>query len=69
MVFNKHSDLEGSHAFLSASKYHWINYDEEKLAQSYLNFLANLRANKTAEVSLPYTTTCPFLFDFILDKL
>lgn len=31
MLFNKHSDLAGQHAFLSASKYHWINYDEEKL--------------------------------------
>ena len=31
MLFDKHSDLVGQHAFLSASKYHWINYDEEKL--------------------------------------
>jgi hypothetical protein len=31
MLFNKHSELAGLHAFLSASKYHWINYDEEKL--------------------------------------
>ena len=31
MLFDKHSDLIGQHAFLSASKYHWINYDEEKL--------------------------------------
>ena len=40
MIFNKHFDLEGRHAFLSASKYHWINYDEEKLANTYSNFLA-----------------------------
>lgn len=31
MLFNRHSDLAGQHAFLSASKYHWINYDDEKL--------------------------------------
>ena len=49
MVFNKHSDLEGSHAFLSASKYHWINYDEEKLAQSYLNFLATQKGTELHE--------------------
>ena len=30
MNFNKHSNLEGQHAFLGASKYHWINYSEEK---------------------------------------
>ena len=31
MIFNKHSALEGQHAFLGASKYHWINYDESKV--------------------------------------
>lgn len=40
MNFNKHSSLEGQHAFLGASKYHWINYSEEKVADSYLKFLA-----------------------------
>lgn len=40
MNFNKHSNLEGSHAFLGASKYHWINYDEDKIAHSYSRFLA-----------------------------
>lgn len=40
MIFNKHSNLEGQHAFLGASKYHWINYDESKVAESYSKFLA-----------------------------
>lgn len=40
MNFNKHSIFEGQHAFLSASKYHWINYDENKLADSYFKFRA-----------------------------
>lgn len=40
MIFNKHYDLEGRHAFLGASKYHWINYDPQKLAASYERFLA-----------------------------
>ena len=31
MIFNRHSDLEGRHAFLSPSNYHWLNYDEQKL--------------------------------------
>jgi hypothetical protein len=43
MNFNKHSNLEGQHAFLGASKYHWINYDEEKIANAYSNFLATQR--------------------------
>ena len=40
MNFIPHLDLVGQHAFLGASKYHWINYDDEKLAQAYLNSLA-----------------------------
>lgn len=40
MNFNNHSVLEGQHAFLGASKYHWINYDESKIAESYAKFLA-----------------------------
>lgn len=40
MNFNKHYDLVGDHAFLSASKYHWSNYTDEKLDASYLKFLA-----------------------------
>lgn len=40
MDFNKHYDLEGKHAFLSASKHHWINYDEEKLDTTFRNALS-----------------------------
>ncbi len=31
MAFNRHSDLIGRHATFSASKYHWLNYDDEKM--------------------------------------
>ncbi len=40
MNFNRHSDFEGQHAFLGASKYHWINYSEEKLAAAYAKSVA-----------------------------
>ena len=40
MNFNRHSNLEGQHAFLGASKYHWINYTDDKIADSYVRFLA-----------------------------
>ncbi len=46
MNFNKHSNLTGEHAFLGASKYHWINYDEEKLADSYSKFLASVKGTE-----------------------
>lgn len=46
MNWNKHSDLEGSHAFLSASKYHWINYDSDKLSESYNSFVATQKGTE-----------------------
>src|SRR5687768_10187580 len=35
MRFNQHSELEGRHAFLSASKYHWVRDTEEKLLERF----------------------------------
>jgi hypothetical protein len=37
MNFNSHPNLVGKHAFLSASKYSWIRYDEDKLIETYGN--------------------------------
>ena len=36
MNFNKHSEYEGKHALLSASKHSWLNYDDEKLINAYI---------------------------------
>lgn len=49
MNFNNHSMLEGQHAFLGASKYHWINYDESKVAESYMKFLATMKGTTLHE--------------------
>lgn len=57
MNFNKHSDLEGLHAFLGPSKWHWINYDEEKLYSSYSNYLAAQRGTELHE----FAKTCILL--------
>ena len=46
MIWNDHFKLAGQHAFLSASKYHWINYDPEKLNESWQNFQALARGTK-----------------------
>lgn len=40
MKFNEHYRLKDKHSFLSASKFHWINYDDEKLVQSWNTFEA-----------------------------
>lgn len=37
MNWNKHCDLEGQHAFLSASNYHWLNYTPDKLVTVFKN--------------------------------
>lgn len=49
MNFNPHSNLVGQHAFLSASKYHWINYDEEKLSTAFRKYLAVQRGTELHE--------------------
>lgn len=54
MQFNLHRNLVGQHAFLSASKYHWINYDEDKLADVYTKAMA---AQKGTELH-DFAATC-----------
>ena len=48
MIWNDHSRdvAEGSHAFLGASKYSWLNYDEDKLVESWLNHQAIQRGTQ-----------------------
>lgn len=46
MEFNKHKNLEGAHAFLGASKYHWLRYDDKKMIQVYNNFLATQKGTE-----------------------
>lgn len=43
MRWVRHSDLSGKHALLGASKFHWINYSEEKLVNWYKLSLAKER--------------------------
>lgn len=49
MTFNRHLGLEGSHAFLSPSKYHWVNYDDKKLATAYERYLAAQKGTRLHE--------------------
>lgn len=46
MNFNEHSGLKGEHAFLSPSKYAWVNYSEEKLRDSYSKYQATVRGTR-----------------------
>lgn len=40
MNWNRHSALEGTHAFLSPSQYSWTNYDDDKLIERFHNHQA-----------------------------
>ena len=40
MNFNKHLEYEGKHALLSASKYSWLNYDDDKIVNAYVGSYA-----------------------------
>lgn len=42
-IFNNHSNLEGRHAFLSPSYYHWINYDDQKLEARFFSHRSSQR--------------------------
>lgn len=51
MKFNYHGNLEGTHAFLSPSKYSWINYDDEKMEAVYANWRASLQGTELHELA------------------
>lgn len=49
MIFQRHQQLEGRHARLSASKYHWVNDDDEKLIARITNELAKALGTRKHE--------------------
>lgn len=53
MFWNDHKkDVpEGVHAFLSASKYHWINYDDDKLQSAYNAFKASAKGTELHDLA------------------
>lgn len=51
MIFNTHSHLEGKHAFLSPSNYHWLNYNDQKLEARYHSVMAARRGSDLHELA------------------
>lgn len=49
MNWNRHSELTGMHAPLSASKYHWINYSEDKMADAFRRQMAAMHGTELHE--------------------
>lgn len=46
MAYDPYSRLKGTHAVLSPSNYHWINYDDEKMASVTRNRLATEKGTR-----------------------
>lgn len=76
MNFIKHSELIDEHAFLGASKYAWLRYDEEKLIQTFKNAQAVQRgtelhelAKKCIELKVPLPRTKKTLCMYVNDAL
>lgn len=51
MKFNDHHTLEGLHATLGASKYHWVNYDDDHFVEVYKAQLAAQRGTELHELA------------------
>lgn len=46
MDFNPHFELKDRHAYMSASKYHWVGYDDEKFDDTFRKALAKQRGTQ-----------------------
>lgn len=51
MNFNPHYELKGKHSFLSASGYHWIRYDKEKLIKRFHTSMDAQRGTELHELA------------------
>lgn len=51
MNWKKHFRLKGKHAFLGASKFHWIRYDDNKLRDAWYKSKAVSRGTKMHNVA------------------
>lgn len=51
MNFNRHSGLNGRHAFLSPSNYHWLGYNDQKLEARFHSVMAARRGTDLHELA------------------
>lgn len=52
MNWNKHLRLQGEHAFLSPSQYHWINYTPERLMDRWTTTQASMFGTEQHEYAM-----------------
>lgn len=46
LTFRYHPGMDNKHAFLGASKYHWVNYDMEKMERIFENQFASILGSR-----------------------
>ena len=51
MIYNKHKELEGKHAFLGASQWRWLTWDDKTLVERYYNQFAQVLGTATHELA------------------
>lgn len=76
MNFIKHSNLKGLHAPFSASKYHWLNYDDEKALIVYENLKAKEMgtrlhnwAKETIDLGIKQPRSSKTLYSYVNDAI
>lgn len=51
MRFLPHFELQGKHAFMSPSNYHWVNYDEDKMDKTFYTKQASRLGDQKHELA------------------
>lgn len=76
MNFNDHSNLQGQHALLSPSNYHWINYDDQKLELRFTAAQAARRgtdlhafAHSAIQLGIPMPKSKQTLYMYVNDGI
>lgn len=76
MNFIKRSNLKGLHAPFSASKYSWLNYDDEKTIDVYTNLKAKERgirlhawAKETIDLGIKQPRSNKTLYSYVNDAI
>lgn len=76
MNFNNHQKLEGLHAPFSPSKYHWLNYSDEKLLEVYSNLKAaeygtrlHAWAKETIDLGIKQPRSKKTLYSYVNDAI
>ncbi len=76
MIFNRRSDLQGKHAFLSPSQYSWLNYDDQKLEARFYTVSAARRgtdlhalAHEAIRLNVKLATSNEALATYVKDAI